>query len=217
MTGEGLLDAVAGAQAVVDVMNSPSWDDAAVMTFFDTTTRNLLAAEAKAGVRHHLALSVVGTERLQESGFFRAKLAQEGLIAASGMPYTIVRATQFFEFIGAIAQAGTDGPAVRLPPALMQPMAADDVAAALADYTLGRPLNRIVEIAGPEALGIDEAARRFLSATGDVRPVITDADARYYGIRVSGRSLTPDNPERLAPTRVDDWLGQLAHAGAVTA
>jgi uncharacterized protein YbjT (DUF2867 family) len=216
MTGEGLPDAMAGAEAVVDVMNSPSWEDAAVMNFFDTSTRNLLAAEANAGVRHHVALSVVGTDRLQESGFFRAKLAQERRIAASGRPYTLVRATQFFEFIGAIAQAGTDGQVVRLPPALMQPMAADDVAAALADYALGQPLNRIVEIAGPDALGIDEFARRLLRATGDARRVITDADARYYGIKVSERSLTPDNAERVAPTRFDDWLGQVAHGGAVT-
>ena len=140
VTGEGLAEALAGAQVVVDVSNAPSWEDAAVMKFFDTSTRNLLAAEAKAGVRHHVALSVVGTERLQESGYFRAKLVQENLIAASGIPYTIVRATQFFEFLGGIAQASTDGQVVRLPSALMQPMSADDVAAAMADYTLGPPL-----------------------------------------------------------------------------
>src|SRR3954453_11006665 len=180
MTGEGLLEALAGAQAVVDVMNSPSWEDAAVLNFFETSTRNLLAAEAKAGVRHHVALSVVGTERLQESGYFRAKLAQEKLIAASGIPYTIVRATQFLEFLGGIAQYSTDGQVVRLPSALMQPMSAEDVAAGLAEYTLGPPLNRIVEIAGPEALGIDEAVRRYLTATGDARQVITDASAPYY-------------------------------------
>src|SRR5215469_3500591 len=149
MTGQGVAQALTGTQVVVDVMNSPSWEDAAVLEFFQTTTGNLLAADAKAGVRHHLALSVVGTERLQESGFFRAKMAQERLIAGSRIPYTIVHATQFFEFISAIAKAGTDGQVVRVPPALFQPMAADDVAAALADYTLGTPLNRMVEIAGP--------------------------------------------------------------------
>ncbi len=215
LTGEGLAQALTGAQVVVDVTNSPSWEDAAVMNFFETSTRNQLAAEAKAGVRHHVALSVVGTERLQASGFFRAKLVQEKLIAASQIPYTLVRATQFFEFIGAIAQAGTDGQVVRLPAALMQPISADDVAAALADYTLGPPLNRIVEIAGPDVLGIDEAARRFLSATGDARQVVTDAQAPYYGVKVSERSLTPDNADRLARTRLSDWLGQHAHAGAV--
>jgi uncharacterized protein YbjT (DUF2867 family) len=215
VTGEGLAEAITGAQVVVDVANAPSWEDAAVLKFFDSSTRSVLSAEAKAGVRHHVALSVVGTERLQESGYFRAKLVQENLIAASGIPYTIVRATQFFEFIGGIAQAGTHGQVVRLPSALMQPMSADDVAAAVADYTLEPPLNRIVEIAGPEALGIDEAVRRFLTATGDTRRVITDAKAPYYGIKVSERLLTPDNPARLAPTRFDDWLGQLAHVGAV--
>lgn len=214
VTGEGLSEALAGAQVVVDVMNAPSWEDAAVLEFFDTTTRNLLSAEAKAGIRHHVALSVVGTQRLQESGYFRAKMAQERLITASAVPYTIVRATQFFEFISGIAQASTDGQEVRLPSALMQPMAADDVAAALADYCLGPPLNRIVEIAGPEAMGIDEAARRFLIATGDARRVITDPKAPYYGVKVSERSLTPDKADRLAPTRFNDWLGHLAHVGA---
>jgi uncharacterized protein YbjT (DUF2867 family) len=216
LTNEGLPEALAGAQVVVDVMNSPSWEDAAVLKFFGTATRNLLAAEAKAGVRHHVALSVVGTERLQASGYFRAKMVQESLIAASGVPYTIVRATQFFEFLGGIAQAGTDGQVVRLPPALMQPISADDVAAALMDYTLGPPLNRIAEIAGPDALGIDEAVRRFLIATGDARRVITDPHAGYYGVKVSERSLMPDNADWLAPTRLDDWLGHLANAGAVT-
>lgn len=216
VTREGLAAAVAGAQVVVDVANAPSWEDAAVMTFFDTSTRNLLAAEADAGVRHHVALSVVGTERLQASGYFRAKLVQENLIAASRIPYTIVRATQFFEFIGGIAQAGTDGQVVRLPSALMQPMSGEDVAAALADYALGPPLKRIVEIAGPDAMGIDEAARRFLTATGDARRVITDATSAYYGVAVSEKTLTPDNAGRLGPTRLNDWLGQLAHAPAVS-
>jgi uncharacterized protein YbjT (DUF2867 family) len=219
VTGEGLAEALSGAQVVVDVTNSPSWEDDAVMKFFETSTRNLLAAEAKAGMRHHVALSVVGTERLQESGFFRAKLVQEHLIKSSAIPWTIVRATQFFEFIGTIAQASTDGQVARLPSALMQPMAADDVAAALADYVIGQPLNRIVEIAGPEAMGIDEAVQRLFSAIGDARRVITEANAPYYGIQVSERSLTPDNADRLAPTRLADWLGQLAHphTGSVAA
>jgi uncharacterized protein YbjT (DUF2867 family) len=213
LTGEGLDEALAGAHVIVDVMNAPSWKDEAVLEFFETSTGNLLAAESKAGVRHHVALSVVGTERLQESGYFRAKMVQERLIAASGNPYTIVRATQFFEFLGGIAQAGTDGQVVRLPPALMQPMSADDVAAALADYALGAPLNRIVEIAGPEAMGIDEAVRRFLVATGDARRVVTDVKAPYYGTKVSERTLTPDNVARLGPTRLEDWLGHRANAG----
>src|SRR5262245_36564379 len=217
LTGEGLAEAVTGAQVVVDVSNAPSWEDAAVMKFFETSTRNVLAAEAKAGVRHHVALSVVGTERLQDSGYFRAKLVQEQLITAGNIPYTIVRATQFLEFLGGIAQASTEGQAVRLPSALMQPMSADDVAAGLVEFTLGPPVNRIVEIAGPEALGIDEAVRRYLTATGDTRLVITDAKAPYYGVRVSETSLAPDNPAWLGATGLDDWLVQLTHPGAVTA
>jgi uncharacterized protein YbjT (DUF2867 family) len=215
VTGEGLAEAVSGAQVVVDVSNAPSWEDAAVMQFFDSSTRNILAAEAKAGVGHHVVLSVVGTDRLQKSGYFRAKFVQENLIGASEVPYTIVRATQFFEFLGGIAQSSTDGQVVRLPSALMQPMAAVDVAAAVADFAIEPPLNRIVEIAGPEAMGIDEAVRRYLAATGDARRVITDANAPYYGIRVSERSLVPDSAVRLGPTRLEDWLGQLANAGAV--
>jgi uncharacterized protein YbjT (DUF2867 family) len=214
ITGDGLDEALAGAQIVADVSNAPSWEDAAVMEFFDTSTRNLLAAEAKAGVHHHVALSVVGTDRMQASGYFRAKMAQEKLIINSGMPYTIIRATQFFEFVGGIAQASTDGQVIRLPGALMQPMAAEDVAAALADYSLGPPLNRIVEIAGPEARGIDEIVRRFLVATGDARRVLSDASAPYYGLAVTQRTLVPDNPAWLAPTRLDDWLEEHAHAAA---
>jgi uncharacterized protein YbjT (DUF2867 family) len=212
VTGEGLAAGVTGAQVVVDVANAPSWEDAAVMKFFDASTRNLLAAEAKAGVRHHVALSVVGTERLQDSGYFRAKLIQEKLIAASAVPYTIVRATQFFEFLGGIAQGSTGGQVVRLPAALMQPMSADDVAAGLVDFTLGSPLNGIAEIAGPEALGIDEAVRRYLAATGDARQVIMDASAPYYGVRVSQSTLTPDKPAWLGTTRLDDWLAHLPNA-----
>ena len=207
VTGEGLAEALTSAQVVVDVSNAPSWEDAAVMKFFDTSTRNLLAAEAKAGVRHHVALSVVGTDRLQESGYFRAKLVQEKLIAASDIPYTIVHATQFFEFLGGIAQGSTDGQVVRLPSALMQPMAADDVAAALADYTLEPPLNRIVEIAGPEAgAGIDEAVRRYLTATGDA--AASDHRRQSALLRRQGerkiaharqrRSARPHPPGRLA-------------------
>jgi uncharacterized protein YbjT (DUF2867 family) len=215
VTGEGLDQVLSGAQTVVDVSNAPSWEDAAVMNFFDKSTRNLLAAETKARVRHHVALSVVGTDRLQESGYMRAKLVQEKLITASGVPYTIVRATQFFEFLGGIAQVNTTGNEVRLPSALMQPMAADDVAQALADYTLGPARNRIVDIAGPEALGIDKAVQKFLSATGDPRRVVTDENARYYGIRVRESSLVPDHVDRVASTCLDDWLGQTANAGAV--
>ena len=216
VTGEGLAEALSGAQVVVDVTNSPSWEDDAVLRFFETSTRNLLAAEAKAGVRHHVALSVVGTERLQGSGFFRAKLAQEDLIKSSAIPWTIVRATQFFEFIGGIAQFSTQGQEVRLPSALMQPMSSNDVAAAMADYTLGQPLNRIVEIAGPEALGMDEAVRRFLAATGDARRVISDVKATYYGVKVNERSLTPDSAERLGRTPLAEWLGQFGNVGPVT-
>jgi uncharacterized protein YbjT (DUF2867 family) len=208
VTGEGLAEALTGAEVVVDVSNAPSWADVDVMKFFDTSTRNLMATEAKAGVRHHVALSVVGTDRLQESGYFRAKLVQEKLIAESGIPYTIVHATQFFEFLGGIAQASTDGDVARLPAALMQPMSAKDVAAAMADYTLVRPMNQIVEIAGPQSMGIDEAVRRYLAATGDTRRVITDDSAPYYGVKVSERSLLPDNAAWLGTTSLEEWLTQ---------
>ena len=181
LTGEGLSEALAGAQVVVDVANSPSFEDKAVLEFFETSGRNLLAAEAAAGVRHHVALSVVGTDRLLASGYFRAKMAQEELIKASKIPYTIVRATQFFEFVGAIAQSATDGQTVRLPPALMQPIVSDDVAAALADVALAKPLNGTVELAGPEPIRMDELVRQFLVAIADTRQVITDPQARYFG------------------------------------
>ena len=206
VTGEGLSEALAGAQVVVDVANAPSWEDKAVMEFFETSGRNLLAAEATAGVRHHVALSVVGTERLLESGYFRAKLAQENLIKASSIPYTIVRATQFFDFVGAIAQSAADGQTVRLPPALMQPIASDDVAAALANVAVDQPLNCIVEIAGPEPIPMDELVRQFLAASRDARKVIADPKARYYGIAVDNRSLTPGEHPRLGATRFADWL-----------
>ena len=208
ITGEGLAEALAGAQVVVDVANSPSWEDKAVLEFFETSTRNLLAAEAAASVRHHVALSVVGTERLLQSGYFRAKMAQENLIKASKVPYTIVRATQFFEFVNGIAQSATDGQTVRLPPALMQPIVSDDVAAALADVAINAPVNGMIELAGPELIRQDELVRRFLSAKQDARQVVTDVHARYYGIELNDQSLTPGDNPRIGPTRFEDWLSR---------
>jgi uncharacterized protein YbjT (DUF2867 family) len=208
LTGEGLAEALSGAQVVVDVANSPSFEDKAVLEFFETSGRNLLAAETKAGVGHHVTLSVVGTDRLLASGYFRAKLAQENLIKASRIPYTIVRATQFFEFVGAIAQSATDGQTVRLPSALMQPIVSDDVAAALADVAVAQPLNGTVELAGPEPIRMDELVRRFLSANRDARNVTTDVHAGYFGTAVNDQSLTPGNNPRLGPTRFEDWLSR---------
>ena len=208
ITGEGLAEALAGAQAVVDVTNSPSWEDKAVLVFFETSTRNLLAAEVAAGVRHHVALSVVGTERLLQSGFFRAKMAQEDLIKASKFPYTIVRSTQFFEFVNGIAQSATDGQTVRLSPALVQPIVSDDVADALAEVTLGAPVNGTIEIAGPERLRLDELIRRFLSAKQDARQVVADVHARYFGLELNDQSLTPGDNPRIGPTRFEDWLSR---------
>jgi uncharacterized protein YbjT (DUF2867 family) len=211
ITGKGLDEALAGADVVVDVANAPDWDDAAVMDFFQTSARNLLAAEAAAGTGHHVALSVVGTERLQGSGYFRAKLAQEEAIKAAAIPSTILRATQFFEFIGAIADSSTDNGTVSLPPLLFQPEAADDVAAALADIAAGTPVNGTVELAGPERFRLDELVRRFLSARNDPRPVVTDADAPYYGLQVSDeRALIPGDNPRLGATRFADWLSRSA-------
>jgi uncharacterized protein YbjT (DUF2867 family) len=206
VTGEGLPDALKGASVVVDVTNSPSWEDAAVLKFFETSTRNLLKYEAAAGVGHHVALSVVGTERLLESGFFRAKIAQENLIKASSIPYSIVRATQFFEFVGKIADMSTEGNKVRLPPVLFQPMAADDVASALDRVVMSPPVNGTVEIEGPEQFRLDELIRRDLAARKDPREVISDPGGRYYGIAVSERSLVPDDGARLGKTRFEDWL-----------
>jgi uncharacterized protein YbjT (DUF2867 family) len=206
VTGEGLAQALTDAQVVVDVANAPSWEDNAVLAFFDTSGRNLLAAEAVAGVGHHVALSVVGTDRLLASGYFRAKMAQEKLIKASPIPYTIVRATQFFEFVGGIAQSATEGQTVRLPPVLMQPIAADDVAAAVADVALAKPLNGTLEVAGPEPIRQDELVRQFLTATGDARTVITDRKGLYYGTEVNDQSLTPGDTPRIGPTRFKDWL-----------
>jgi uncharacterized protein YbjT (DUF2867 family) len=210
ITGEGLAEALEGAQVVVDVANAPAWDDAAVLDFFQTSSRNLLSAETTAGVGHHITLSVVGTDRLPESGYFRAKAAQEDLVKAGPIPYTIVRATQFFEFIGRIADSGADGDTIRLSPALVQPEAADDVAGTLADVAVGAPLNDTVELAGPEAFPLDELTRRFLSANDDPRQVTADPHARYFGAELDDQSLTPADDARIAPTRFEDWLSKSA-------
>jgi uncharacterized protein YbjT (DUF2867 family) len=207
ITGEGLAQALAGAQVVVDLANSHSFEDRAVLEFFQTSGRNLLAAEAAAGVKHHVALSVVGTDRLPDSGYLRAKMAQESLVKASGIPFTIVRSTQFFEFVKAIAQSATVGQTVRLSPALLQPIGSDDVADAVANVALGAPLNDIVEIAGPERIPLDELARRYLRATKDAREVVADVHARYFGTELNDRSLTPGDHPRLGTIRFEDWLG----------
>src|SRR5262245_23081886 len=212
ITGAGLADALAGAQVVVDVSNSPSFADEAVLAFFETSTRNLLAAGAAAGVGHHVALSVVGTERLAESGYFRAKIAQEALITGSAIPYSIVHATQFFEFIKSIADAATDGATVRLAPVLIQPMAADDVSGAVATVAVGAPVNGIVEVAGPEQFRLDDLIRRTLGARHDPREVVADPGARYYGALLGERTLVPDAGARLAETRLEDWLRRPATA-----
>ncbi len=206
MTGAGLAAAMAGAEVVVDVANSPSFEDAAVLAFFETTGRNLLAAEATAGVKHHVALSVVGTDRLLESGYFRAKMAQEELIKASTTPYTIVRATQFFEFVDGIVHLQTEGQTVRLPRTYLQPIHSDDVAAAVADAALAAPVNGTIELAGPERIRLDDLVRRFLSAKQDSRQVIADEQARYFGARVDDRTLCPGEHPRLGTTRFDEWL-----------
>lgn len=206
ITGEGLAEALAGAQVVVDVANSPSFEDKAALEFFETSGHNLLAAEAIAGVGHHVALSVVGTDRLLEGGYFRAKMAQENLIESSKIPYTILRATQFFEFLSGIANFSTDGQTVRLSPALVQPVAADDVAAALTDIAVGAPVNDTVEVAGSEKFRLDELIRRFLSANQDTRKAIADIHARYSGVELNDRSLTPGDKPRIGSTRFEDWL-----------
>ena len=208
ITGEGLETALHGASVVVDVSNAPSWEDTAVMKFFETLTRNLLAQEATAGVRHHVALSVVGSERMLESGYFRAKIAQENLIKGSSIPYSIVRATQFFEFIKGIADLSTDGDKVRLPSVLIQPMAADDVASAVGQVAMGSPVNGTVEVGGPKQFRLDELVRQALTAWKDVREVVTDPHARYYGITVSETTLVPGNDARLGQTRFETWLNQ---------
>ena len=208
LTGEGLAEALAGADVVVDVANSPSFEDAAVMDFFQTAGRNLLAAEKAAGVKHHVALSVVGTQRVVESGYLRAKAAQENLIKASGVPWSILQSTQFFEFIERIAAGGLDSDVYRLSPALMQPIVSDEVVEALADITLGGPLNATVEVGGPEAVPLDELARELLSARQDPRPVVADAHARYFGAELNDQSLVPGPGARLGSLPIGDWLRQ---------
>jgi uncharacterized protein YbjT (DUF2867 family) len=208
LTGEGVADVLAGADVVVDVSNSPSFEDEAVLAFFETSTRNLLEAEAAANVGHHVALSVVGTDRLSESGYFRGKIAQETLIEGSPIPYSIVRATQFFEFVKSIADAATDGDTVRLAPVLIQPMAADDVAATVGRTAVGPPVNGIVEVAGPEQFQLDELIRRGLEERNDPRQVIADPEARYFGARLDERTLVPGDDARLAETRFEEWLDQ---------
>lgn len=212
VTGEGLKDAFAGAQVVIDVANSPSFETAAALAFFEAAGRNILAAEKAAGVKHHIALSVVGTERLLAFGYFGAKLAQERLIENSGQSYTIVRATQFFEFIGGIAQEATQGETVRVSPARIQPMAADDVAAAVMDAALAEPVNRMIEVAGPESFPLDQLVRKFLAAKNERKEVITDPAARYFGILLDNRSLTPDDGVIVGKIYYDDWLRASAAA-----
>jgi uncharacterized protein YbjT (DUF2867 family) len=206
LTCEGLAEALKGASVVVDVTNSPSWEDAAVLKFFETSTRNQLTYEAAAGIRHHVALSVVGTERLLASGFFRAKMAQENLIKASSIPYTIIRATQFFEFVKGIADFSTEDNKVRLPTAFIQPMAADDVASAVGRIATGAPVNGIVEIGGPEKFRLDELVRQGLAAHQDPREVVADPNARYYGVELNERTLLPGDGARLGETRFADWI-----------
>lgn len=208
LTGQGLAEALAGAAVVVDVSNSPSFEAAAVLNFFETSTRNLLAAEAAAGVGHHVALSVVGTERLTESGYFRAKIAQESLIRSSSVPYSIVHATQFFEFIKSIADAATVGGTVRLAPVLIQPMAADDVAKAVGRVAVGSPLNGTVEVAGPQQFRLDELIREGLRARHDAREVVSDPEARYFGAKLAERTLLPGDGARIGETRFEAWLDQ---------
>jgi uncharacterized protein YbjT (DUF2867 family) len=209
LTGEGLADAVAGAQVVVDVANSPSFADDAVMTFFQTAGRNLMAAEKAAGVKHHVALSVVGTDRLPDSGYLRAKLVQEQLIKASGIPFTIIRSTQFFEFLGGIVQSATHGQAVHLSPALLQPVASDDVAALVAKVAMMAPVNGMIELAGPERIGLDDLVRRYLAAKHDDRKVVTDIHARYFGTELNDKSLTPGDKPHIGSVSFETWLAGL--------
>jgi uncharacterized protein YbjT (DUF2867 family) len=213
ITGEGVKEAVAGAQVVIDLANSPSFEDRAVLEFFETSGRNLLAAEAAAGVRHHVALSIVGTDRTPDNGYFRAKVAQEKLIETSGIPYTIIRSTQFLEFLGGIAAERTDGNTVRLSPGLFQPIAADDVAPIVADVALAAPRSGIIEIAGPERAPFNEIVARYLKAVGDPREVVSDPEARYFGGRVEELSLVPLGEARLGRIGFDEWLRR-SQAGA---
>src|SRR6201987_1597690 len=212
ITGEGLKKALDGAEVVVDVANAPVWEDKAVLEFFETSGRNLLAAEAAAGVRHHVALSIVGTDR-RDNGYFRAKVAQEKLIAASGIPYTIIRSTQFMEFLGGIAASSADGNVVRLSPGLFQPIASDDVAANVAEVALAAPPNGIGEIAGPERAPFNEIVARYLKALGDPREVVSDPEARYWGGKVEENSLVPLGEARLGRISLDEWLRR-SHAAA---
>lgn len=214
LTGEGLAGALKDSSVVVDVSNAPSWEDAAVMNFFETSTRNQLAFEASAGVKHHVALSVVGTDRLLASGYFRAKMAQENLIKSSSIPYSIVRATQFFEFVKGIADFSTAGNKVRLPTALIQPMAADDVAAAIGYVATGSAVNGTIEIGGPEKFRLDELVRRALAAWKDPREVVADQHAGYYGVALSENTLIPGGNARLGETRFETWLNQSAQKAA---
>lgn len=206
ITGEGLKEAMAGAHVVIDLANAPSWEDQAVLEFFQTSSHNILAAEAAAGVRHHVALSIVGTDRMPDNGYFRAKVAQEKLIEAAGSPYTIIRSTQFMEFLGGIATSSTDGNIVRLSPGLFQPIASDDVAAIVADVALAAPRNGIVDIAGPERAPFNAFVARYLKAIGDPREVVSDPDARYFGGRVDEHSLVPLGEARLGRIGLDEWL-----------
>lgn len=212
VTGEGLQQALAGADIVVDVSNSPSFEDKAVLHFFETATRNLVAAAKQAGVQHFLALSVVGTDRLESSGYFRAKLAQERLIENSGLAYTILRATQFFEFVGAIAESGRKDGAVHASSQLMQPLLSDEVAVALADLALGEPANGIREVAGPEAAPLSDFVARWMRKQGDASRIVAGADVLYFGAPLALRTLVPDDGARIMPTRFDDWLGRPTQA-----
>ena len=208
LTGEGLATALEGAQVVVDVSNAPVWDDDAVMDFFQTSSRNLLAAEKAAGVNHHVLLSVVGADRLPDSGYMRAKVAQEAAVRAAGIPYTVVRATQFFEFIGRLADSSVDGDTIRLAPVFIQPESAADVSATLCEVAESIPVNGIVELGGPEQFRLDELVRRVLHAKNDTRSVTADVHARYFGAELDEHSLTPGSDARIAPTRLEDWLSQ---------
>ena len=208
ITGEGLAEAVAGAHAVIDLANSPDFADDAVMAFFKTSGRNLIAAGKVAGVRHHIALSVVGSDRLPESGYLRAKVTQEELIKASGIPYTIIRSTQFFEFLGGIAQSATDGEIVRLSPALLQPVASDDVAALVTKVATMAPMNGMIELAGPKRIPLDDLVRRYLAAKHDTRKVVADIHARYFGAELDDKSLTPGDNPHIGPTSFETWLAR---------
>jgi uncharacterized protein YbjT (DUF2867 family) len=208
ITGEGLSKALADAQVVIDVANAPDFSDDAVMSFFTTSGRNLMKAETAAGVRHHVALSVVGSDRLPDSGYMRAKLAQEALIKASGIPYTIIHATQFFEFLSGIAQSSTEGQTIRLSPAYLQQVAADDVAALVAEVATKAPANGIIELAGPDRIGLDDLVRRYLAAKHDTRKVVTDIHARYFGAELNDKSLTPGDNPHIGRTSFEAWLAR---------